>query len=106
MTTTFRSPPISSLRAKPFAFAQAHRKPALQLLVCLVLGVGLYGALPWLFPVPLSGQLRGRWQLQTQIRNGSRMRISGEYEFRSDYTTRNMTGTSSTRGPVDHSRAN
>ena len=97
MTATFRSPPIPSLRTKPFAFAQAHRKPTLQLLVCLVLVIGLYGALPWLFPAAPSSQLIGRWQLQTQIRNGSRMQINGEYEFRSDYTTRKMTGTSSTR---------
>jgi hypothetical protein len=64
---------------------------------CLLLLIGLYGALPLLFPAPLSSQLLGRWQLQTQIRDGSRVRISGEYEFRSDYTTRKMTSTSGTR---------
>jgi hypothetical protein len=84
-------------RAKLFAFLPAQKQPAFLLLGCLVLLIGLYGALPLLFPAPLSGQLLGRWQLQTQIRDGSRVQISGEYEFRSDYTTRNLTSTSGTR---------
>jgi hypothetical protein len=50
-----------------------------------------------LFAVPLSSQLIGRWQLQTQIRNGSRVPISGEYEFRSNYATSRITGISGTR---------
>jgi hypothetical protein len=88
---------LPRLRAQPFTFQPVQRHAALQLLACLVLVIGLYFALPWLFPIPQSNQLIGRWQLQTQIRNGSRVPISGEYEFRSDYTTRKMTGTSSTR---------
>src|SRR5687767_13166919 len=104
MATILRSPAtldygrthISSLHAQPFALPQAQKQPAFLLLGYLELLIGLYGALPLLFPAPLSGQLLGRWQLQTQIRDGSRMQISGEYEFRSDYTTRKMTSTSGT----------
>jgi hypothetical protein len=84
-------------RAKPFVFQPLLRQPALAVLICLALVIGLYSVLPLLFPASLSNQLVGRWQLQAQIRNGSRARISGEYEFRSDYTTRKWTNTSSTR---------
>ncbi|MEO7913517.1 MAG: hypothetical protein ABIV47_28020 [Roseiflexaceae bacterium] len=88
---------IPGFHTKPFAFPHVQKQPALQLLGCLVLIIGLYSILPWLFPTPRSGQLLGRWQLQSQIRNGSRVQMSGEYEFRSDYTTRKMTSTSGTR---------
>jgi hypothetical protein len=84
-------------RARPLAFQHVQKRPALLLLGCVALAIGLYFALPWLFPVPQSNHLIGRWQLQTQIRNGSRVPSSGEYEFRSDYTTRKITGISSTR---------
>jgi hypothetical protein len=88
---------VPRLRAKPFAFQYVKKHPALLLLGCVALAIGLYFALPWLFLVPQSNHLIGRWQLQRQIRNGSRVPISGEYEFRSDYTTRKITGISSTR---------
>jgi hypothetical protein len=82
---------------KPFVFPHERKPPALQLLGCVILVIGLYFSLPQLFPVRLSGQLLGRWQLQTQTRNGSRVRISGEYEFRSNYATSRITGISGTR---------
>ena len=87
----------SSLHTRPFAFQHVRENYVLPLLIWVALGIGLYLALPWLFPVPVSSQLIGRWQLQTQIRNGSRVPISGEYEFRSDYTTSKITGISGSR---------
>jgi hypothetical protein len=83
--------------AKSFAFQPVQKWPVLQLLGCLILLVGLYFSRPQLFPFPQSGHLVGRWQLQTQVRNGSRVPISGEYEFRSDYSTSKITGISGTR---------
>jgi hypothetical protein len=85
------------LQAKPFALWQVQKYSALLSLGCVALLIGFYLSLPWLFPVPLSGNLIGRWQLQSQIRNGSRVPISGEYEFRSDYATSTITGISGTR---------
>jgi hypothetical protein len=85
------------LRARALALRPAQKPAALLLIGCMALLIGFYISLPLLLPAPLSNQLVGRWQLQTQIRNGSRTQISGEYEFRSDYTTRKMTSTSSTR---------
>jgi hypothetical protein len=89
--------PMLCLRAMPFALRRVQNVSALLSLGCVALLIGFYLSLPWLFPVPLSGQVIGRWQLQTQIRNGSRTPISGEYEFRSDYATSTITGISGTR---------
>lgn len=96
---------LPRLHAKSFVFQQIQKLPTLLLLGCVTLAIGLYLALPWLFPVPLSNHLIGRWQLQAQIRNGNRVPISGEYEFRSDYTTSKITGMSGTRAGLWFIRA-
>ncbi len=106
MSTTFLSRSIvrhnrnaynaPAFRAKPFALLLNHTPPAIMLL-CLLLVIGLCILPLWLVPIPLSGQLVGRWQMQTLTRQGRRTPLSGEYEFRSDYSTRRITGVSGTR---------
>jgi hypothetical protein len=88
---------VPRFRSEPFAFQLMQKHSALLLLGCVALLISVYLSLPQLVVVPVSSQLVGRWQLQAQIRNGSRMPISGEYEFRSDYSTSKITGNLGTR---------